>query len=125
LHRGLGGKDSHVNAVGFHYEPLHRIHLPAAQPSAALLRVAGEDLRYAVAVRELENACDRIVASQDLNVGVSGVSGGQILFNDALIGGAEDALLDVNRLQIAMKQVCLAAPAADHQRCIRARRKAH
>src|SRR6185295_7622774 len=102
LHRSLGGKDAHVNTVGFHNQPLHRIHFPAAQPSAALLRVAGEDLCNAVAMSELENASDRIFACQDLDVGVRSAGRSQVLFDGLLIGSAEAVLLDVNRIQISM-----------------------
>src|SRR5665213_1654312 len=78
-----------------------------------------------MAMGEFKNAPDGIFARQDLDMGVGGAGSRQVLVNGLLIGGVEAVLLDVNRIEVAMKQVRLAAAAADHHRRIRARRKAH
>ena len=112
---------------GFHDQALHRIHFPAAQPSALiLLAVADEDLRDAVAVGELQNGIrwdPRHAGSR--RAPSASLRGRQILLDHRLIGGAQNSLLHVNRVQIAMKQIRQAASAADHRRCVRARRDAH
>ena len=114
-------KNPHVDAVGFHNEPLHRIcgfqrlRIPRCWLWPTNICV----IPWSAAKRRIE--ADGILAMQGFHMGSRGARLSQTRVDHFPVLDVESVLLDIQDVEIAVEAVGLAAPAPDHDGSVRAR----